>query len=132
MRTREFVSNSVGVCEHTDVNGGHALCVEAQAVHPSPWPLGELGVGIKRRSRWGSLSSDAKLEFRGRGRHSELLFLGNSGLFGVLPKDHSGHREATALPTCLQVTSQGLCHDKIRNGLDNLRMTTVLVYLYLI
>lgn len=23
MCAREFVSNSVGVCEHTDVNGGH-------------------------------------------------------------------------------------------------------------
>lgn len=72
-----------------------------QAVDPSPWPPGELDVGIKIGSTWGSLNSNANLESRGRGRHSELLSFGNSGLFGVLPKEHSGHREAAALPAHL-------------------------------
>lgn len=43
-----------------------------------------------------SLNSNAKLEPRGRGRHSELLSLGNSGPFGVLLKEH-GHPREVAL-----------------------------------
>ena len=50
-----------------------------RAVYPSPWPLGELDIGIKRGGRWGFLNSNAKLESRGRGRQSELLSLGILG-----------------------------------------------------
>lgn len=69
--------------------------------NPSPWPPGELDVEIKSKSRrgvgWGGgLASNATLEPRGRGRHSELLSFGNSGPFGVLLKEHPREVALTA------------------------------------
>lgn len=67
--------------------------------NPSPWPPGELDVEIKSKSRQGvggGLASNAKLEPRGRGRHSELLSFGNSGPFGVLLKEHPREVALTA------------------------------------
>lgn len=108
------------------------LCVGAQVAHPSPWPPAELDVGIKRGSRWRSLNSNAQVESRGKYRRSELLSFGNSGPFGVLPKEHKSRREATAFPTHLQASSQGFyVTDKIHNDSNTLRMTAF-IYLYLI